>query len=137
LRINDLKKGLEKEIGLYKTILSLSRQESKLLSRGASLKEVFQFIPEKSALLQKIEILDESLKELKKEWSHIKKSGETLPQEIVNLLHEAEQVIQDTITLDEENQSHILHLKRQIEFGKKPINITQDKNLRARAAYGK
>jgi len=135
-QIDFLKHGLEEEIAIYKAILDFSKNENRLLEKGAPLASVFANINKKMEMVEKASTLDDSLKDLKHEWVEQQHKGEDLPQEIVSLLREVENVLQETILLDEQNNKKIMNLYRDGNIASKPLDIEQNRVLRAKHAYG-
>jgi len=87
-------------------------------------------------MVEKASTLDVSLQDLKHDWMKLQKTGESLPEEIVSLLRNVENILQETIILDEKNNEKIMNLYRDGNISSKPLDIEQNRVLRAKHAYG-
>ena len=129
---------MSKEVSLYKEILFISKKENELLSQNVSLKEVFQTLPQKMLLIEKINQLDQSIRDLKEELIEKRTLGEPVPLEIKQMLQEGEKIIHETILMDEQNQKlmSIAHSKMMVQTAQSQESI-ENKTLRAKRAYEK
>ncbi|EKD26688.1 MAG: hypothetical protein ACD_79C01061G0002 [uncultured bacterium] len=117
-----LREGFERQVSLYEKILAMSKWENEVLSKSKDLGKVFENIPKKLALINEATALDDALKEEKEKLMQDKALQIPVPEEIVVLLKSIEVLLEEIITLDDNNRELLVTIQR-LELLEKKVRI--------------
>lgn len=81
-----------------------------MLVKGERLNQILKLLPSKMNLINEAGQIDATLSALKKEWEELRQSEQNQPHDILSLLKEVEEVLKETIQLDEQNNRVIMPL---------------------------
>jgi hypothetical protein len=128
--------GIREQLGLYREILELSRKEERRLEQG-DVRAVFSDLPDKMDRIRRVTEWDDRLETFKREWTERRERGETLGPELVGVLKEVEDILEQTIRLDEKNKRTLMQLLRMEHWGAAGNTGRSGIAAHALKAYGK
>lgn len=96
---------LEKELGYYKAILELTKEEGEVLQKSNPPKHLVQLGKKKQILFSCIEEVEQALAPIKKHWQgKVDKAGH-LAEQVKAKLKALDQIVQQILELDKKNQA--------------------------------
>ncbi len=102
--VENLYNNFQKEIVLYEEVFQLTQQEHKSIVNGA-LDETLKYVNEKQDILNKIELIEEEQKDLKKIWVQSRyKVTEEIRKKIRESLAVLGRLLEDLINLEKQNE---------------------------------
>lgn len=98
---------LKKEVGYYKAILDLTKQEGEVISHKRPLSDLQSIIKKKQVLFSCVEEIESALQPIHRSWQNKKEHADSDSKKVKLQISDLQKLIQQILELDQANQKRL------------------------------